>query len=173
DTISEQASPAVAELASRVSSLENQLSVYDPLLKFLHTNRAVVEDIVLRVDSRFKTVEGQVAALTATNESNTFQKDMLRSLKTLAEATKNQSMTKPKLDSPEKFSGKREDWKSFQSQLELYFLAQSSQYQTDTAKIMYAISRLGDTAAYKYMEKHIPAFKLEDEERPAIISSID
>ncbi|KAF9969622.1 hypothetical protein BGZ75_002724, partial [Mortierella antarctica] len=70
---------------------------------------------------------------------------MLQGLRTLAEVTKIQPAPKPKIDSPEKFSGKREDWKSFQSQLELFFLAQGSQYPTDTAKIMFAISRLGAT----------------------------
>ncbi|KAF9271371.1 hypothetical protein BGZ68_003748 [Mortierella alpina] len=173
DTLLQEASPVVAALKSRVESLETQLATYGPLLEFLQANHSFVEDLIKRVEPRFKTIEGQIAALQATNENNTFQKDMLRDLKTLAEATKNHSIAKPKIDSPEKFSGKREDWKSFQSQLELYFLAQASQYQSDTAKIMFAISRLGDTAAYKYMEKHIPAFKLDDEERPTIISSLD
>jgi hypothetical protein len=120
------------------------------------------------LEPRFKTIEDKVA-----QTQDTFHKEMLQGLRTLAEATKIQPVSKPKIDSPEKFSGKREDWKSFQSQLELFFLAQGSQYPTDTAKIMFAISRLGDTAAYKYMEKHIPAFKLDDEERPTIISNID
>ncbi|KAF9273758.1 hypothetical protein BGZ68_001239, partial [Mortierella alpina] len=104
DTLLQEAIPVVADLKSRVQSLETQLTTYGPLLEFLQANRSFFEDLIKRVEPRLKTIEGQIVALQATNESNTFQKDVLRGLKTLAEATKNQSMAKPKIDSPEKFS---------------------------------------------------------------------
>ena len=137
----------------------------------------MLEQLQTKLEPRFVTMEAKVTALEVANESNSFTKNMLQDLKTIAEATKTQAVgravAKPRVDSPEKFSGKREDWKSFRSQMELFFLAQSSQYPTDTTKIMFAMSRLGDTAAYKYMEKHIPAFKLDEEDRPTIISDIE
>lgn len=163
ESLANQANPAFIGLTRRIQILEEKLTTYDPMLEQLHTG----------LEPRFVTMEAKVTALEVATESNAFTKDMLRSLKTLAEATKTQAVAKPRADSPEKFSGKREDWKSFRSQMELFFLAQSSQYPTDAAKIMFALSRLGDTAAYKYMEKHIPAFKLDEEDRPTIISDID
>jgi len=100
---------------------------------------------------------------------------MLASMKAMIEVSpaKPSSSSNPKFEAPAVFSGKREDWKAFQSRLELYFLNTASLYPTDANKIMFAISRLGDTPAFKYMEKHIPSFKLPEEERPILISQLD
>jgi hypothetical protein len=173
DALNQRASPAFEGQQARIQALEAKIATYEPLFEMFQANHEFFKDIIKRLEPRFVTLEGKVTALEVVNENNSFSKDMLKGLKSLAEATKTQAVAKPRVDSPEKFSGKREDWKSFRSQLELFFLAQSSQYPTDASKIMFALSRLGDTAAYKYMERHIPAFKLDEEDRPAIITDID
>jgi hypothetical protein len=81
--------------------------------------------------------------------------------------------SKPKVPSPTAFSGKRDDWKTFSSHLTLFFTVNESQYPTDTDKILFAISRLGEGSAFKYMEQFIPDFKKPAAARPMIISSYD
>ncbi|KAF9944541.1 hypothetical protein BGZ72_002260, partial [Mortierella alpina] len=146
--LTNQASPAFNGLTNRIQSLEDNLTTYGPILELLDVNRDLFADLPRKLEPRCVSIEAQLTALDVVNKFNTFSEDMFRGLKTLAEATKTQSISKPRIDSPEKFSGKREDWKSFQSQLELFFLAQASQYLTEAAKIIFAISRLGDTAAF-------------------------
>lgn len=73
---------------------------------------------------------------------------------------------------PAEFSGKREDWKGFQDQLELFFVANENLSPSDHDRIVLAASRLGDTAAFKHMQKYVPS-KLPAKERPACISSLD
>jgi hypothetical protein len=81
--------------------------------------------------------------------------------------------SKSKVPAPTVFSGKREDWKSFSSHLSLFFTANTSQYPSDTDKILFAISRLGSGSAFKFMEQYIPDFKKPAASRPMIISSYD
>jgi hypothetical protein len=81
--------------------------------------------------------------------------------------------SKSKVPAPTAFSGKREDWKTFSSHLSLFFTANTTQYPSDTDKILFAISRLGDGSAFKFMEQYIPDFKKPAATRPMIISSYD
>jgi hypothetical protein len=71
------------------------------------------------------------------------------------------------------FSGKHEDWKSFQLRLDLFFLTHESAYPTEANKVLFAIFRLGtDTAASKLMELYIPKFHDPIELRPPLISNL-
>ena len=83
------------------------------------------------------------------------------------------SSSKPKVPSPSEFTGKRENWKTFTSHLSLFFTANATQYPSDTEKILFAISRLGDGSAFKYMEQYIPDFQKPAASRPMTISSYD
>ncbi|KAG0367160.1 hypothetical protein BGX24_003349, partial [Mortierella sp. AD032] len=80
------------------------------------------------------------------------------------------SSSKPKVLAPSLFSGKREDWKSFRSHLDLFFAASGSSYPKDSDKIMFAMSRLGETSAFKYMQKYVADFSKPALERPILIS---
>ena len=93
----------------------------------------------------------------------------LESANTTASATSN----KPKVPAPTAFSGKREDWKTFSSHLSLFFTANTSLYPSDTDKILFAISRLGEGSAFKFMEQYIPDFQKPAATRPMIISRYD
>lgn len=73
---------------------------------------------------------------------------------------KKESSSKKKIPTPEAFSGKREDWKTFSNRLALYFTATGSDYPTDSDKIVFAVSRLGDTSAFRYMETYLEEFSL-------------
>jgi len=79
--------------------------------------------------------------------------------------------SKSKVPAPAVFSGKREDWKSFSSHLSLFFTANTSQYPSDSDKILFAISRLGSGSAFKFMEQYISDFQKPAASRPMIISS--
>lgn len=81
--------------------------------------------------------------------------------------------TKPKVPTPAVFSGKREDWKTFVSHLSIFFTANAGLYSAASDKILFAISRLGEGSAFKYMEQHIPKFGLPSIERPLIICDYD
>lgn len=81
--------------------------------------------------------------------------------------------SKSKVPAPIAFSGKREDWKSFSSHLSLFFTANTSQYPSDNDKILFAISRLGNGSAFKFMEQYIPDFQKPAASRPMIISNYD
>ncbi|KAF9117429.1 Retrotransposon-derived protein peg10 [Mortierella sp. GBA39] len=98
---------------------------------------------------------------------------MLASMRVMMGDHHSQSSTpaKPKHDAPVLISGKREDWKTFQAQLGQLFLIAAP--PTDVDKIMFSISRLGGAAAFKYMEKCIPSFKLHAEERPLLLSNLN
>lgn len=79
--------------------------------------------------------------------------------------------SKPRVPPPSEFTGKRENWKTFSSHLSLFFTANAAQYPSDTEKILFAISRLGDGSAFKYMEQYIPDFQKPPEARPLVISN--
>lgn len=83
------------------------------------------------------------------------------------------SNNKSKVPAPSPFSGKREEWKTFSSHLSLYFTANSNQYPSDTDKILFAISRLGNGSAFKFMEQYIPDFNKPTATRPLLISNYD
>jgi hypothetical protein len=179
------ADEAFTALQSRVVSLETTLQKYEDVLNFMLTNNPFFATLAVQLEERFTNVEAQVAALSSlsdpvgrselTRTLATYRDDMLASMKAMIEVSpaKSSTSSNPKFEAPAVFSGKREDWKAFQSRLELYFLNTASLYPTDANKIMFAISRLGDTPAFKYMEKHIPSFKLPEEERPILISQLD
>lgn len=80
-----------------------------------------------------------------------------------------QSSAKPKVPTPAVFSGKREDWKIFSSHLSIFFTANASMYPEASDKILFAISRLGEGSAFKYMQQYIIAFEQPVVARPLII----
>lgn len=80
---------------------------------------------------------------------------------------------KGKMALPDAFSGKRDDWKVFSSHLTLYLTANAAAYPTDSDKILFAVSRLGDGSAFKYMMQFIPKLKDPVAFRPAIITSFE
>lgn len=179
------ADEAFTALQTRITSLENTIQKYQEVLDLMFTNSPFFTNLARQLEERFLHVETQVTALSSlsdpvgrmelTHTLTTYRDDMLASMKAMIEVSpaKPSTSPSPKFEAPALFSGKREDWKAFQSRLELYFLNSASLYPTDANKIMFAISRLGDTPAFKYMEKHIPSFKLPDEERPILISQLD
>ncbi|KAK5823039.1 hypothetical protein F5H01DRAFT_317587 [Linnemannia elongata] len=179
------ADEAFKALQARVTLLETTLQKYEEVLNFMVSNKTFFGDLTTQLEDRFKNIENRLLTLPSststisrselTRTMTTYRDDMLASMKTLIEVSPAKSSTSPspKFEPPAVFSGKREDWKTFQSRLELYFLNTDSLYPTDANKIMFAISRLGDTPAFKYMEKHIPSFKLPEEEQPKIICQLD
>ena len=76
---------------------------------------------------------------------------------------------KVKMPAPAEFSGKRPDWKTFISHMNVYFTGSPKMYSTDSDKILYTISRLGDNAAFKYMQRYIADFEKPLTERPDMI----
>ena len=70
---------------------------------------------------------------------------------------------------PEAYSGKREDWKTFSNHLTLYFEANKSQYRSQTEKIVFVISRLGNGPAFKYMQAYIPLLSKSSADHPQIL----
>ena len=179
------ADEAFKALQARVTLLEATLQKYEEVLNFMVSNKTFFGDLTTQLEDRFKNIENRLLTLPSSTSTvsrselnrtmTTYRDDMLASMKTLIEVSPAKSSTSPspKFEPPAVFSGKREDWKTFQSRLELYFLNTDSLYPTDANKIMFAISRLGDTPAFKYMEKHIPSFKLPEEEQPKIICQLD
>jgi hypothetical protein len=185
------ADEAFNNLRVRVATLETSLAAldkYKQVFDLLLSNNVFFTDLTKQLESRFIHVESQVAGLVAletveepigradlTYTLNSLRDNMLDNMRTMIEDHHPQTTTpaKPKHDAPALFSGKREDWKTFQAQLELFFLNTAPLYPTDVDKIMFSISRLGDTAAFKYMEKYIPSFKLSAEERPLLLSNLD
>ncbi|KAF9536729.1 hypothetical protein EC957_009868 [Mortierella hygrophila] len=178
------ADEAFKALQSRTSTLEATLQKYESVLDFMLANNPFFAELTKQLEERFLNVETQVATLASLNDPvgrtelthtlATYRDDMLASMKAMMEVSPAKSPSfSPKFEAPAVFSGKREDWKAFQSRLELYFLNTTTLHPTDENKIMFAISRLGDTPAFKYMEKHIPSFKLPEEERPILISQLD
>ncbi|KAG0007568.1 hypothetical protein BGZ81_004780, partial [Podila clonocystis] len=76
---------------------------------------------------------------------------------------------KGKMIPPAEFSGKRGDWKSFMSRIKFHFINYPKTYTTDTKKILFMITRLGDTSAYKYIQNYADSFEKPEEERPNFI----
>jgi hypothetical protein len=81
--------------------------------------------------------------------------------------------TKGKMALPEVFSGKREDWKVFASHLTLYLSAHKDSYPLDSDKITFAVSRLGNGSAFKYMMDFIPKLNGPVALRPPIVTNFD
>ncbi|KAF9111053.1 hypothetical protein BGW39_004480, partial [Mortierella sp. 14UC] len=176
------ANAAFAVLQNRVLSLETTLNSYKDSLEHLKTNHEFFTTLDTQLETRFQSLESNVSKLVTskigqkelTHAMTNFRDDLLATITALVKAPSTQpsASAKPKVDAPVVFSGKREDWKTFQSQLELYFLNVAPIYPNDVDKIMYSISRLGDTGAFKFMEPHIKSFKLPEEERPVLISDL-
>jgi len=81
--------------------------------------------------------------------------------------------TKGKMALPEVFSGKREDWKVFASHLTLYLSAHKDSYPLDSDKITFAVSRLGNGSAFKYMMDFIPKLNGPVALRPPVVTNFD
>jgi hypothetical protein len=81
--------------------------------------------------------------------------------------------TKGKMALPEVFSGKREDWKVFASHLTLYLSAHKDSYPLDSDKITFAVSRLGNGSAFKYMMEFIPKLDGPVALRPPVVTNFE
>lgn len=80
---------------------------------------------------------------------------------------------KGKMIPPAEFSGKRGDWKSFMSRLQFHFINYPKTYPTDTKKILFMITRLGDTSAYKYIQNYVNDFEKPEHSRPAFLTNYE
>ena len=78
-----------------------------------------------------------------------------------------------KMPPPAEFSGKRNDWKSFMSRIRFHFITHPQAYPSDTKKILFVITHLGDTSAYKYIQNYANYFEKPDGERPEFIKDYD
>jgi hypothetical protein len=78
-----------------------------------------------------------------------------------------------KMPPPAEFSGKRNDWKSFMSRIQFHFITHPQAYPSDTKKILFMITCLGDTSAYKYIQNYANYFEKPDGERPEFIKDYD
>ncbi len=76
---------------------------------------------------------------------------------------------KTKMPTPTEFSGKRPDWKTFIGHMDVFFTGSPALYPTDSDKILFTISRLGDNAAFKYMQRYVSDFGKPLEDRPDMI----
>jgi hypothetical protein len=172
----ERANQAFAALETRVKDLEALLKSYKEPLEHLKKNYEFFTDLTSQLNKRFLTVEAEVTRLNSKigeKELTKFRDDLLTTISALVQSPSKDSVPfKPKVDAPVPFSGKREDWKTFQAQLELFFLHVAPTYPKDGDKILYSISRLGETGAFKFMEPYIKSFKLPEEERPLLISDL-
>jgi len=185
-------------LVDRVRALESAASRYTEMMEMFHTHLSFfqglpsnlpvaitsLEDRAATFATAIQELDEQVGALPRVRQPvgqaqfrealETLRNDMSNNINIVAQASRISSPAKPRLALPEVFSGKREEWKSFQSRVDLFFVANDSAYPTDTDKILFAISRLGpDTAATKMMERYIPSFRKPASERPNMICSLD
>ncbi|OAQ26934.1 hypothetical protein K457DRAFT_21756 [Linnemannia elongata AG-77] len=143
----EQVVQTITPLQAKVTELEETVEKYRDMLDFILSNEDFFTSLTVNLNPRLLSLESNVQKMT--------------------------SQLPPITPPPAVFSGKREDWKGFQAQLELFFIVNETLYPNDHDRIVLAISRLGNTAAFKYMQRYIPSFKLPVEERPACISNLD
>jgi hypothetical protein len=149
--------PKLNEIVSRLDALDNNIKEVDEQLDAIPRIRHPIGQAQL--DTALQALRTELTS--AINESTQVAR--------VATITVN----KPRSALPDAFSGKREDWKSFQSRLDLFFLTHDSAYPTDADKIMFIISRLGtDTAASKLMEPYISKFRDPVDLRPVLISDL-
>lgn len=176
------ADEAFTALQNRVIALEETLERHREILDLFLSHKDFFAQLSTHLEPRFVNLEKSLSSLEDVvrrdelDRALATQRDtILASMKVMVDVSPSRSSapSKPRFEAPAAFSGKREDWKTFQSQLELFFLNAAPLYPTDAEKIMFSISRLGDTAAFKYMEKHIPSFKLPAEERPLLLSDLN
>lgn len=170
----------VAHLGPRLSSIENTIDTVLPAKITQQAQSDKHEVLNLATRQVQDTLRGELDAIRHSMDGFRSDAHALWATKAeveharLANATHPQAhSTKPKIPTPDAFSGKREDWKSFSSRLSLFFTANESQHPKDSDKILYAISRLGDGSAFKYMEQFIPDFKKPAITRPMIISNYE
>lgn len=177
------ADEAFAALRNRVLALEETLERQREILDLFLSHKDLFAQLSTQLEPRFVNLETTLSSLDdmvgrdeLTRTLASHRNTILASVKVMVDvisSSRSSAPSKPRFEAPTAFSGKREDWKTFQSQLELFFLNAAPLYPTDAEKIMFSISRLGDTAAFKYMEKYIPSFKLPAEERPLILSDLN
>ena len=53
--------------------------------------------------------------------------------------------------------------------MDVFFTGSPKLYPTDSDKILFTISRLGDNAAFKYMQRYVTDFEKPPEDRPDMI----
>jgi hypothetical protein len=186
-------------LVERVNILENEKSKNETMLKVLVKHdrfftaiatelEPKLNEIITRLDAldvHTKELDEQMAAIPTVMQPvgqvqlnsalQAFRAELTSAINESTQVARvaTVAVNKPRSALPDAFSGKREDWKSFQSRLDLFFLTHDSAYPTDSDKILFAISRLGtDTAATKLMEPYIPKFRDSIELRPPLISDL-
>lgn len=177
----------VAPLQAKVNELEETVEKYRDMLEFILSNEDFFSSLTVNLNPRLLNLESnaqkmtsQLPPITRAELGKLFhdhKTDVTNIVSAIFQSStphpSNNSPSRPKVAPPAVFSGKREDWKGFQSQLELFFVANETLYPNDHDRIVLAISRLGDTAAFKYMQRYVPSLKLPIEERPACISNLD
>ena len=176
-------------LVERVNALEASEARYRASLDLLLTHSTFFTSLVTHLEPKFSAIEqthdslesrieaieldSPVGQLVFEESLQDIQAQML-ALKVNSTPISPPTTPRPRAALPEVFSGKREDWKSFKSHLDLFFMTHGSAYPTDSDKIMFAISRLGtDTSAFKMMETYIPKFRGLPELRPALITNLE
>lgn len=187
-------SQVLASIDERLSNVEKAISTLttiEPALVFFDKHLVFFQGIVERLDPRLLSLEAVASTLSdrITNETHSLRQgqDSLRQAQdsiradfeilrqtvstNFNTAQPNTNPSKPKVPTPALFSGKREDWKTFSSHLTLFFSANKAQYPTDHDKIQFAISRLGEGSAFKYMQQFIPDFDKAEALRPGIITN--
>ncbi|KAF9297400.1 hypothetical protein BGZ88_010233 [Linnemannia elongata] len=182
----EQVAQTIAPLQAKVTELEESVEKYRDILDFILSNKDFFTSLtvnlnprLLSLESNFQKMTSQLPPITRAELAKLFYDHKTNITNTVSAIfqssthSSNNSPSRPKVAPPAVFSGKRENWKGFQAQLELFFIVNETLYPNDHDRIVLAISRLGNTAAFKYMQRYIPSFKLPVEERPACISNLD
>jgi len=80
---------------------------------------------------------------------------------------------KGKVTAPDKFFGKRSDWKLFMSCIKFYFISYPKAHPTGAKKILFIVSHLGDSAAYKYIQNYAHHFEKPLKDQPKFINDYE
>src|SRR5690348_9515637 len=127
----------VAPLQAKVNELEETVEKYRDMLEFILSNEdfftsltANLNPRLLNLESNAQKTTSQLPPITRAELGKLFydhKTDVTNTVSAIFQSStphpSNNSPSRPKVAPPAVFSGKREDWKGFQSQLELFFVA--------------------------------------------------
>jgi hypothetical protein len=190
---------AETRLQTQEQSLNDLVTAVDglrqiePVLRVFIDNIDFFKAIISGLEPRLSTMEGVLEGLDFNDATNTLHGSLQDGLQAfrlelnafridvntqIATARANRTTTIPaapkgKMALPAPFSGKRDDWKVFSDHLTLYLTANNTAYPSDSDKIVFAVSRLGEGSAFKYMMQFIPKLTDPVALRPAIITSFE